>query len=72
MVPLLIEGSENMRETLTIRDKGIERLLAAMPYEAGEDLPDVRRWTEALTQDAARFERERAKQNALGRHGRHA
>ena len=72
MVPLLIKGSENMRETLTIRDKGIERLLASIPYQAGNDLPDVRRWTEALTQDAARWERERAKQNALGRGGRHA
>lgn len=61
-----------MRETLTIRDKGIERLLASMPYQAGDDLPDLRKWTEALTQDAARFERERAKQNALARGGRHA
>ena len=59
-----------MRETLTIRDQGIERLLASMPYQAGEDLPDLRKWTEALTQDAARFERERARQNALGRGGR--
>ena len=61
-----------MRETLTIRDKGIERLLASMPYQAGDDLPDLRKWTEALTQDAARFERERAKQNALARGGRNA
>ena len=60
------------RETLTIRDKGIERLLASMPYQAGDDLPDLRKWTEALTQDAARFERERAKQNALARGGRNA
>ena len=60
-----------MRETLTIRDKGIERLLASMPYQAGDDLPDLRKWTEALTQDAARFERDRAKQNALARAGRH-
>ena len=60
------------RQTLTIRDKGIERLLSSMPYHAGDDLPDLRKWTEALTQDAARFERERAKQNALGRGGRHA
>ena len=60
------------RQTLTIRDKGIERLLALMPYHAGDDLPDVRRWTEALTQDAARWERERAKQNVLARGGRHA
>ena len=59
-------------QTLTIRDKGIERLLASMPYKAGDDMPDLRRWTEALTQDAARFERERAKQNVLGRGGRHA
>ena len=55
------------REVLTIRDKGIERLLAGMPYHAGDDLPDLRRWTEALTQDAARFERQRANRNALGR-----
>lgn len=61
-----------MRKTLTIRDKGIERLLAAMPYEAGDDLPEVRRWTEAITQDAARWEREKAKQNALARSGRNA
>ena len=61
-----------MRETLTIRDKGIERLLASMPYQAGDDLPDLRKWTEALTQDAARFERDRAKQNALARGGRNA
>ena len=60
------------REILTIRDKGIERLLASMPYEAGDDLPDVRRWTEALTQDAARWEREKAKQNALARGGHNA
>lgn len=60
------------REVLKIRDKGIERLLAAMPYQAGDDLPDLRKWTEALTQDAARFERERAKQNALVRGGRNA
>ena len=59
-----------MRETLTIRDKGIERLLAAMPYPAGDDLPALRKWTEVLTQDAARFERQRAKQNALARGGR--
>ena len=59
------------REVLTIQDKGIERLLASMPYQAGDDLPDLRKWTEALTQDAARFERERAKQNALARGGRH-
>lgn len=70
MVPLLIKGSESMRKTLTIRDKGFERLLAAMPYEAGDDLLDVRRWAETLTQDAARWERERAKQNALARGGR--
>lgn len=61
-----------MRKTLTIRDKGIERLLASMPYEAGDDLPEVRRWTEAITQDAARWEREKAKQNALARGGRNA
>ena len=61
-----------MREKLTIRDKGIERLLASMPYQAGDDLPDLRKWTEALTQDAARFERERAKQNALACGGRNA
>lgn len=59
------------REILTIRDKGIERLLASMPYQADDDLPDLRKWTEALSQDAARFERERAKQNALARGGRH-
>ena len=60
------------RDILTIRDKGIERLLASMPYQSGDDLPDLRKWTEALTQDAARFERERAKQNALARGGRNA
>ena len=43
-----------------------------MPYQSGDDLPDLRKWTEALTQDAARFERERAKQNALARGGRNA
>ena len=59
-----------MRETLTVRDKGIECLLASMPYQDGDDLPDLRKWTEALAQDAARFERERAKQNALARGGR--
>lgn len=59
------------REVLTVRDKGIERLLASMPYQAGDDLPDLRKWTETLTQDAARFERERAKQNALARGVRH-
>ena len=60
------------RNILTIRDKGIERLLASMPYEAGDDLPEVRRWTEAITQSAARWEREKAKQNALARGGRNA
>ena len=60
------------RDILTVRDKGIERLLASMPYQAGDDLPDLRKWTEALTQDAARFERERARQNALARGGRNA
>ena len=60
-----------MREILTVRDKGIERLLASIPYQVGDNLPAIRKWTEALAQDAARFERERAKQNALARGGRH-
>jgi hypothetical protein len=55
------------RELRTIRDKGIERLLASMPYQAGDDLPSLRKWTEALTQDAARFQRERAVKSALTR-----
>ena len=61
-----------MREILTIRDKGIERLLASMPYDAGDDMPEVRRWTVALTQNAARWERDRAKEIALARGGRNA
>ena len=60
------------RDTLTIRDKGIERLLASMPYHAGDDLLDLRRWAEVWANDASRFQIAKAKQNALARGGRNA
>lgn len=66
------KGRKLGREILTVRDKGIERLLASMPYDAGDDLPEIRRWTEALARDAARFERNKVTQNALARGVRHA
>ncbi len=60
------------REVLKIRDRGIEKLLASMPYQAGDDLPDLRRWTELWTREASRFQINKAKQNALARGGRNA
>lgn len=61
-----------MREILTIRNQNVERLLASMPYELGDDAPDIRRFTVALTRDASQFERDRAKRNALAKGQRHA
>lgn len=58
------------REILKVRDRGIERLLASMPYQAGDDLAELRRWTETLARDASRFEIAKAQLNALARGGR--
>ena len=58
------------KHTLTIRDKGVETLLAKMPYELGADGPDVRRFATNLIGDASQFQITKAKQNALARGGR--
>jgi hypothetical protein len=55
------------REVLTIRDKGVESLLSKMPYDLGADGPDVRRFATNLIDGASRFERDKAKRNALAR-----
>ena len=60
------------RPILKVLDKGVERFLADMPYQAGDHLHDLRRWTEIWTRDASRFQINKAKQNALARGGRHA
>lgn len=55
------------REVLTIRDKGVESLLAKLPYDLGVDGPDVRRFATNLIHGASRFERDKAKRNALAK-----
>lgn len=55
------------REVLTIRDKGVECLLATIPYDLGADGPDVRRFATNLINGASRFERDKAKRNAVAK-----
>jgi len=43
-----------------------------MPFELGDDAPDVRRFATNLLGDASRFERDKAKRNALAKGQRHA
>ena len=61
------KGRTLRRETLSVRDPNIERLLASMPFELGEDAPDVRRFATNLLGDASRFERDKAKHNAMAK-----
>jgi len=60
-----------LRETLSIRDSKIERLLASMPFELGDDAPDVRRFTTGLIRHVSQYERDKAKRNALAKGQRH-
>lgn len=67
---MTMEGLRMQREVLTIRDRGVEALLAKMPYDLGADGPDVRRFATVIVNDASRFQVNKAKQNALARGGR--
>lgn len=58
-----------MRPILTVRNKGTEQLLSSMPYEVGDDLSDLRRWSEAMMNAAGRHQIDKAKKNMLARNG---
>lgn len=58
-----------MRETLTVRDRGIEALLAGLPIESSER-DKARRYAVALTNNLARWDMDRRKRRVDGvRHG---
>jgi hypothetical protein len=46
----------NMQGTLTIRNKGVEALLASLPDEENGPLEPLRSWTVGLLDDASRFD----------------
>ena len=54
-----------MRETLTVRDRGIEALLAGLPIEPSER-DNARRCAVGLSNSLARWDMERRKRRANG------
>lgn len=58
------------RPVLTLRDPGVERLLAHLPpYAAPDSLDDTRRWGCALMRSASRWQLDKRRRNALARNG---
>ena len=57
------------RPTLTLRDPGVERLLASLPYTPADNLDDVRRWAVAFMDSASRWQVNRRRNSLGGAHG---
>ena len=53
------------RQTLTVRNPGVERLLAGLPIEV-ERLEPLRRWSVAMMDSASRWQLAK-RRNSLGR-----
>ena len=49
-----------MRHTLTVRDKGVEALLARLPEPGPDNLDGVRRWAVAFMSSASQWQIDRA------------
>ena len=60
-----------MRHTLTVRKPSTEKLLASLPWDAPPDrLGPLRQWSEALMNDASRFQIAKAKKRNSLANGR--
>lgn len=58
----------NKRATLTLRDKGVERLLVGLPdFALPDKLDGTRRWAIALMRDASRWQMAKRQRGLFGR-----
>ena len=58
------------RPTLSLRDRGVEKLLIGLPdYAQPEKLEPTRQWAVAMMACVSRWQMERHKQNALATFG---